>query len=521
MPIRKISKTVAANNDRSIAAIDLGSNSFHMVIAEQTHQAHQGSGSLQFIDRVKEMVRLNAGLDANDNLSIASQQRALDCLGRFRQRLGNIPTEQVRAVGTNTFRAARNAGQFLAKAEAALGQRIAIISGHEEARLIYRGAAFSLESSGRRRLVIDVGGGSTELIIGKGNKAISMSSLYMGCVSMSRRFFKDGMITAQRLQHAKDAALLELSPVIAQYSDNWQRDKWQQVVGTSGSIGALDNLSRALGRKQDWLCRDCFAQVENWLLQTGKVNKLDLLPPQRRAVFAGGFTIIAAIFEAFNLRRMQYAAGALREGVLYELNGRLHDQDSRDHGVAALVNRFSIDKQQANRVSATCQQLWLQVMVAWGIDKTIHRKMLDWASQIHEIGVNIAYNQNHKHGSYIVENADIDGFSRHQQRTLALLVRAHRQKFPMALFNALEPPTRARIFYIAVLLRVAVALNRSRADIALPALGLRPGKNKLALSIDNNWCQQHPLTVMDLQSEQRYLAAVSFELTLDLTLERS
>ena len=490
---------------QTLAALDLGSNSFHMVIAEQDQ-----NGGLQLIDRVKEMVRLNAGLDEHGNLSLESQERALECLERFSQRLRVLPAQQVRAVGTNTFRAARNAEEFLSLAEQVLGHHISIISGREEARLVYLGAAFSLESSGKQRLVIDIGGGSTELIIGKGYKAITMNSLYMGCVSFSRRFFPGGKLTRKRLDSARAAAFQELEPVTQHYV----RMGWDEVVGTSGTIRAVDDLSRALGLNQDWLSSESFPLIDEYLLKRRFDKKLDHISEQRMPVFAGGYAIISSIFEALELKRLDCASGALREGVLYDLNGRLQNHDSRDQGVEALVNRFGLDREQAHRIESTCHHLLKQVKDPLGLDQIIHKKLLGWASQLHEIGISISFSQNHKHGCYIVENSDIDGFSRQQQRLLALLIRSHRQKFPSEMFDALSEPTRSNARSMAVLMRLSVALNRSRSDTPDDHIELKVKSGKFRLRVDTEWCERHPLTLMDLDLERKYLkqAGIVFQI---------
>lgn len=481
---------------QTLAALDLGSNSFHLVIAEQDED-----GRLQLIDRAKEMVRLNAGLDEDGNLSEESQDRALDCLERYGQRLRALPAKQVRAVGTNTFRAARNANKFLARAELVLGHHISIISGHEEARLVYLGAAFSLESSGKQRLVIDIGGGSTELIIGKGYQAITMNSLYMGCVSFSRRFFADGKITRTRLAHARAAAFQELEPVTQHYLQMG----WQEVVGTSGTIRSVDDLSRELGLNQDWLSEQSFPLIDEYLLKRRSAHRLDHVSEQRMPVFAGGYAIISAIFKALDLERLDCATGALREGVLYDLNGRLQNHDSRDQGVEAMVYRFGLDTEQAHRIESTCYALHDQVQDVLGLDQVIHRKLLGWASRLHEVGISISFSQNHKHGSYIVENSDIDGFSRQQQRLLALLIRSHRQKFPSTLFLELPEPTRTQVRHLAVLLRLSVALNRSRSEALEDQVKLTVKKGQFRLRISREWCDEHPLTLMDLELEKKYL----------------
>jgi len=289
---------------------------------------------------------------------------------------------------------------------------------------------------------------------------------------------------------------------------------WQEVVGTSGTIRAVDQVSRELGLNRDWLSGESFPLIDQWLIDRGRSELLDLVTERRRPVFAGGYAIISAIFDALSLQRLDCASGALREGVLYDLNGRLQNHDSRDQGVDALVERFGLDRQQGERIRHTAIGLLHQVQDAWDIGQVIHRKLLAWAGDLHEIGTTIAFNQHHKHGAYIIENSDIDGFSRRQQRLLGLLVRSHRQKFPTELFETLSLLSRQRIFRLAVLLRLSVALNRGRSNNALADVGLETMKDGLRVHIDGPWCDQHPLTLMDLQAEQEYLSAAGFNLEL-------
>jgi len=500
-------QSVGITPDKTYAAIDLGSNSFHMVIAEQ-----DDDGRLQIIDRVKEMVRLNAGLDEAGNLDQESQQRALECLERFSQRLRDIPRSQVRAVGTNTFRAANNAIEFLSRAEDALGQEISIVAGHEEARLVYLGAAFTLESSGKQRLVIDIGGGSTELIVGMGYQSITMDSLYMGCVSYSRRFFENGLITAQSLEKARAATLIELEPIVQRYTALG----WEEVVGTSGTIRAVDDVSRALGLDHDWLSPQSFTLIDQWMIEQGHFDRLDHVTERRRPVFAGGYSIISAIFSALNIQRLDCASGALREGVLYDLNGRLKNHDSRDQGVDALITRFGLDRQQSARIKKTAFMLFDALKESWKLDQVINRKLLAWSCDLHEVGTAIAFNQHHKHGSYVVENSDIDGFSRRQQRLLALLIRNHRQKLAIELFDVLKSKSRKRLLRLVVILRISVAMNRGRSDISDPSIEVKLSKKDLKLVVDQKWSIAHPLTMMDLQAEQKYLSDAGLDLIIEV-----
>ena len=490
----------------ALAAIDLGSNSFHMVIARQDID-----GGIRILDKVKEPVRLGAGLDDSGNLSKEAQARALDCLDRFHQRLADIPEAQVRAVGTNTLRAAHDSGQFLKSAEAALGHHISVISGHEEARLVYMGAAYSLAVRDTNRLVIDIGGGSTEMIIGKGYQPNELSSLYMGCVSYTRRFFGDGKITKSRISEARSAALQELETI----ADRYKEKGWNEVVGTSGTNRALDNLSRSLGSDQHWLSRDGMGEIKDWLLTKGRDTELDLASQTRRQVLAGGFCILDAIFESLNIERLDTTDGALREGVLYDLNGRLHDADSREQGISSLLNQFNPDQNQYQRVEQSAIQFWLQTKDSWSLNQVIQKKLLRWAAQLHEVGFSIAYNQHHKHGAYIIENSDIDGFSRQLQHYLALLVRCHRQKFAVELFESIPAEWKLSLIRLTILLRLAVALNRSRTRRIDDELKLTVHGEVVEIKVSSDWCKMHPLSYLDLQSEKNYLATVGIEVIIE------
>ncbi len=304
-----------SQKEKYVAAIDLGSNSFHMVIAEEVAE-----GGIRVIDTVREMVRLGAGLDCRGNLSKNAQERALSCLERFQQRLTDIPPHRMRAVATHTLRVANNSAEFLATARHALGHPISVISGHEEARLIYLGAACGLALEKKRRLVIDIGGGSTELIIGQGDQPLKLDSLLIGCVSMTRRFFADGVITKERLNEAKTFVLREIQPTIQTYRECG----WDEVVGTSGSIKAINKVARSLGIKADWIAVAGLLAIEKWLKKTGNSERLEHVSMQRRPVFIGGFVILISIYEALDIVRMEVSDGALREGVAQQLIARLH-----------------------------------------------------------------------------------------------------------------------------------------------------------------------------------------------------
>lgn len=342
-----------------VAAVDLGSNSFHMIVARVV------DGHLQVIDRLREMVRLGAGLTRDRKLTPESRQRAIACLERFGQRVRSLPQGSVRAVGTNTLRMVRDASAFLREAEAALGHPIEIIAGREEARLVYLGVAQGLAAGEGNRLVIDIGGGSTEAIIGQGFDTLRRESLHMGCVSMSLAQFKDGRITRKAMDKARIASRLQVSPIETDY----RRLGWDTAVGSSGTIRSIQEVVQAAGWSQGGISIESMYRLRDELLAAGHVDKLKLagLSEERRPVFTGGFTVLLGVFEALGIERMQVSDEALREGLIYDLMGRIRHEDTRERTVAALKSRYDVDTTHADRVAATALSLLEQVAAAWSM----------------------------------------------------------------------------------------------------------------------------------------------------------
>ena len=463
--------------DQVLAAIDLGSNSFHMVVARLEH------GRLSVLDRIREMVRLGAGLDENGHLSQAAADRALDCLRRFRERLQSLNAESVRAVGTNTLRRARDRDAFLARASAALGHPIDVISGVEEARLVYLGAAHDLPADADERLVVDIGGGSTELILGHAMEAQQMNSFYMGCVSLSQRFFPGGKISEKRMLAAETAAKQELEPVEYQY----RSAHWDEALGASGTIKAAASIALENGwcAEEKTITRQALKLVRKGLLEAGHVDNLKLkgLSDERQPVIPGGIAVLRAIFSVLGIDTMRVASGALREGLLHDLVGRMQHEDVRDQSVQALATRCGVDEAQAGRVQKTAALLRQMVARDWKLRDEELEHMLDWSAMLHECGMMVAYNQYHKHGEYIIHNANLGGFSQQEQQLLAVLVRAHRRKFPVDDINALPERWKKQATRLAILLRIAVTLNRGRSDVQLPEFKARVGKGKIEMNI--------------------------------------
>jgi len=489
----------------TVAAVDLGSNSFHLIVARR-----QGR-ELVVVDRLREMVQLAAGLDRGRNLSRPARQRALECLRRFGQRLEHLPDERVRAVGTNTLRSARNAGRFRRAAEKALGHPIETISGIEEARLVYLGVAHSLPSPSVRRLVVDIGGGSTELIVGEDFQPQLMESLYLGCVTMSRRWFGNGRITAARWRKAELAALQELEPLQARFA----RSEWEKAVGASGTVRTAEAVARAAGWSKAGITRKALKKIRDAILKQEATEHLLLegLSPERASVFPGGIAVLLAVFDTLGIDHMDATEGALREGLLYDLVGRIGKKDVRDRSVAALAARFHVDPHQAARVEATVLELLDQAGRRWRLDKPEIRQLASWAAKLHEIGLDIAHQQYHRHGEYIIAQADLMGFSREEQKVVASLVRAHRRRFPLSVFSDLPPQSSRRTERLAVLLRLGVVLHRSRTPVPLPEVGLEVKRRSLTLSFPKGWLDEHPLTRTDLEQEASYLESAGYEIT--------
>jgi len=496
---------MASQIDEPYAAIDLGSNSFHMIVANYT------DGRLQIIDRIKEMVRLASGLNEQHELSEESMQLALACLQRFGQRINEIPTTNIRAVGTNTLRQARNGDFFLSRAEAALNHPIEIISGQEEARLIYQGVAHTNYDETSKRLVIDIGGGSTELIIGRGYDIFSRDSLYMGCVNMGKRFFDDGKIKARKISKAVLFARQELESIEAVY----KKTGWDVVLGASGTISAIHDVVQAQGWCENGITANALSMLVDALIAIGDSRAIAFegLSEHRKPVFASGVTVLLGIFDALNLDRINVSSGALREGLLFDLIGRMHNEDIRDKTITDVCQRYGIDTEQADRVKATAESFFRQSRSEWQFNKKDDLKLLQWGALIHEIGLSIAHAQYHHHGDYLITHSDLAGFSRQEQNKLAKLVRCHRRKFPLDELAAIPETARLTITRLGILLRLAVVLHRSRSNSELPEIRIQTQTNKIHLCFPADWLASHPLTLIDLQTEQDYLQTAGFKLT--------
>lgn len=509
-PPRKESRTATARERgqaaQTFAAVDLGSNSFHLIVARQEH------GVLHIVDRHKEMVRLADGLDARGHLSFDARSRAVRCLARFGQRLRYLPRPNVRAVGTNTLRRANNARAFLIAAETALGHPVEIISGFEEARMIYRGVAYGMPPETGARIVLDIGGGSTEFVRGSGDEVQHLESVGLGCVGLSRRWFPDGKIDARRWREAHDDVCVELQGLRGLLAESGS----EEFVGSSGTIRAAATVAQASGWCARDLTRDALDRVFAAVLAAGHVEKLDLpgLSARRRPVFAGGMVMLSACFEVMGIENMRISRYALREGVLLDLLGRASDHDQRETTIRALMKRYGVDLEQALRVDRTAARLFKQAADGLELDAR-HALWLHWASMVHEIGLAISHSRYHEHGAYLLRHSDLAGFSRQDQAVLAALLRSHRRKLVRADFDALPEREQGKAVALACLLRLAVLFNRARADEDHAEIQLAADDSRLRLALPGGWLSAHPLTRVDLELETRLLRQAGIELALD------
>ena len=488
-----------------LAAIDIGSNSFHMVVARYV------LGQLRIVDRIKETVRLAEGLDGKGGLSPEAIERAVECLSRFGQRIRTIPPQHVRAIGTNTVRALKSPQLFLLPAEKALGHGIEVVAGREEARLIYLGVANGQPPRENHRLVIDIGGGSTEFIIGEGFEPLERESLQMGCVTTTKRFFPNGELSKKRWKEAQT----EIAAEFQQFSVAYRERGWQEVFGSSGTIKAVGDICTEMKLTQNVITLAALKEVREKLLQFDRIDAIKLpgLPADRRPVIAGGLLILDTAFTELGIKRMHISDDALREGVLYDMIGRGSERDPREASIQALCARYAVDVPQADRVEKTALKLFGDVAEDWLLDSE-ELRLLGWAARLHEMGLAIAHSQYHTHGAYLIEHSDAAGFSKTEQQFLAVLIRNQRRGFSNKSMQALPDRLAKSAQRCAILLRLAVLLHRSHERDALPDPQLQVTVNSLTLKLDKTWLKAHPLTQSDIEAEQEYLHAIGYALTL-------
>lgn len=484
------------------AAVDLGSNSFHLLVAEWR------DGRLEVVDRYKEMVQIARGLDGHGKLSKDTQTAALDVLARMGQRLRDIPAHHIRAVGTKTLRAARNSDKFLRKAQAALGHPIHIISGFEEARLVYQGVCSTLERNHQKRLVIDIGGASTEFIIGQGDTPRLLESLNLGCVVLAERFFKYGPVTERAMQSAYTAACAIIEPIARAY----RAEGWDLAIGTSGTMRAAAELMDA--KNKGLISRESLTRVVEQTIADGEVLHASV-PKLRRDVLPAGLAIISAIFDQLKLTELHVADAALKEGLIQELLGQGAATDTRDTSVMHLAERYGCDLQQGQRVAGMASQLINQIPLP-PVNGIPPAQFMHWAGILHEIGLHISHSGYHKHGHYLLKHHDMGGFSRFEQHWLASLVRMQRNNIKQALIIEQSQSLQPVLLCMVAVFRLALIFCRARKDPdIIPQLTLQSAGDlmQLRLILPDQWLDDHPLTALNLQQEADLLAEAGLTLT--------
>jgi exopolyphosphatase / guanosine-5'-triphosphate,3'-diphosphate pyrophosphatase len=485
-----------------IAAVDLGSNSFHMVIARII------DGDIQLLHREKQKVQLAEGLNEQLVLSEEAIERGLNVLAQFADTLKPFAPQSVRVIATYTLRRARNTATFLRRAKSLFPFPIEVISGQEEARFIYQGVAHFEHFPGRR-LVIDIGGGSTEFAIGEGEQPLRLSSRNMGCVSYALQHFPQGRINPKRFNRAILQAEQELEPIVSSF----RTAGWQQAVGTSGTIKTLRDIVVGLGYSSGAIELSHLHLLQQHVLSYENSQQLELpgLTDDRKLLLCSGLAILIAAFHLLQIEQMIYIDAALREGVLYEMSDRLQHVDIREHSVASMQRRYDIDMAQAERVQRTALTLFSQVRASWQLSDD-DAMLLGWAATLYEVGLHINSSGVQKHSAYILHNANLPGFNQEQQQLIATLVRFHRRKIRLDEMPAFSLYQLPQIISLLVILRLAVLLNQKRRDDILPELTVKADPQYLQLQLPPDWLTQQSLLAADLAAEQKTLKKIAFML---------
>lgn len=486
--------------ERILAVVDLGSNSFHMMVSKLDGRR------ITVLDRVREPVRLRMGLREDGSISKEAQTRALACLQRFAQRLKGV--EHIRVVGTNTLRRAKNPIEFLRKIEDILGVPVDVIGGREEARLIYLGVASNLPPSELRNFVIDIGGGSTEFIIGKGMEQQVRETRPMGCVSFSMEFFPENIPTKKRFKQAS----LRVGQELEAYLQALDKVHWDRCIGASGTIKAIGNVLHAMGETGP-ITLAGLQKIEERIKwgQPLHKNSFPGLREDRIPVFLGGLAVLRGIFRSCKIETMEVSTHSMREGLLLDAMGRVHHTDPRQATIDHLLDFYGVDRNQAARVRDTALALFPHIMGHYFRRRDEMRYLLRWSAELHELGMAVAHSGYHKHGAYIVQHGDLDGFSQVEQCRLAFMVLNHRKRLKTDPLPFGVKPDWALVF----VLRLAFLLNREHVDFDLPDIAINIHKQVIELYIDPDWLETRAMTRLDLEGEQRYWNRLNYNLTLN------
>jgi exopolyphosphatase/guanosine-5'-triphosphate,3'-diphosphate pyrophosphatase len=488
-----------------LAAIDLGSNSFHLIIARIEH------GEMRPVEALAEKVQLAAGLK-DDMLSDEAIARGLDCLSRFAQLLGSVGPDRVRVVGTHALRMAKNRRAFTTPARRILGTRVDVIYGLEEARLIYLGVAHSLADDAQSRLVVDIGGGSTECIIGQRFEPQSMESLQMGCVSYGHTWFPTGKISRGQYDKAYEQARAQVYPI----RHRFHSERWKECVGSSGTLQAIETILAQNGWSEGGISRRGLATLEKRLLKFKHVDdiQIDGLVVPRRSVILPGVAIASAIFDVLGIEIMRTSRGALREGVIYDLMGRLSHEDVRERTVNALMQRYAVDADTANIVERRAKTFYLATRERWQLTP-YDWELLHWLARTHEIGMAIAHKHFNRHSAYVLRNADLPGFSQEEQELLAVLALGQRGKLNADFLADSGDTDQTRTLYLLAIIRLASCFKHVEKLEQLPDFSIDARDSSLTLEFPAGWLDAHPLTDQELQGEQAILGKLGLKLKIN------
>lgn len=496
---------VTSREATPVAALDIGSNSFHLVIARIL------ADHVQILHRVKQKVRLADGLDDQGMLSEEAIHRGMQALEECKESMQGFEARTVRIVATYTLRKAINSGEFISAARRILPYPVEVISGVEEARLIYQGVAHTNADSGSR-LIVDIGGGSTEFIIGTGFDPSLMRSLSMGCVNFTKKFFANGELKEKAFHKAITAAHQELEII----ADKYRHMGWENCIGTSGTIKTLANLCGELQGKNartEITLKDLKALIKH-CISVGSVDNLSFnsISQDRLPVFPAGLAVLTAIFESLSIEKMKYSGAALREGVLYEMEERLQHLDIRKRTAESIATRYDVDTQQARRVLHTTNIIFQQVAEDWQIQNPELHNVLGWAALLHEVGLQINSRGVQRHSAYILRNADLPGFNQEEQDLLASLAACHRKKINLEEIPEFEQFSPQEVHKLICILRLGVLLNIKRQDNIIPDISASVSDMNIAMHFADNWLNDKPLMKADLMSERQRILALGIDL---------
>ena len=490
------SDTTILPENQTIAAIDLGSNSFHLSIVRVV------DGTMQPLVRDKRMVQLAQGLDKNDHLTDEAMLRGLEVLRSFAETIQELNSSSVRAVATFTLRKAKNRNEFLRLARKFMPVPIEIISGDEEARLIYQGVAHTTHLEGRR-LIIDIGGGSTEFSIGEQFNLLQLASLPLGCVTYAKRWFADGKIRKKAFKACELAASQRLEIIDRRFKNTG----WESAIGCSGTAKSVAQYWEANHGSFDGIIRaEMLEQIRNEMVALGHVDQITGIEEHRRSVMPAGVAILKAIFQRLEIKEMSLSESALREGVLYELTERMQHEDIRERTIRSLAVRYDIDGAQVERVKQTARDLFKGIDPEERTKEWLQaEKIIEWAVELHEIGLHINRRGIQEHSSYIIGNTELPGFSREEQDILALLLKYYRKGFKRKAFADFTLYNKRTLVLMVAILRIAVRLNIRRLDDTRPSISARIKKNRIELTFPENWLEENSVIYSDLRNEAEIL----------------